>query len=192
MLDARLSRLAKKEVNADLKYAAKVLGYLGITVTDDALVDLIPFAKSLFCEFMTLVLASSAFGHRREIAIVPPSKGTETQANRPAVARDRLTATVLRLSGGGTVPRDAAIILLRQYLLVHETVPQADLASLFGDVSKQTVSRWCDEWEAHEFITREIIGRTKIVRLPLKGGERAGLRWWAQRALSSHPNVGWR
>jgi predicted transcriptional regulator len=76
-----------------------------------------------------------------------------------------------------------ALIVLRQQLAVHGMVQQADLAGLFGNVSKQTVSRWCDEWEASGVIVRSVSGRTKTVALsescftggPLKLG---GLRGW--------------
>ena len=50
-------------------------------------------------------------------------------------------------------------------LAVNGTVPQGSLTVLFGDVSKQTVSRWCEEWEADGVIVRTVSGRNKNVAL---------------------------
>ncbi|MEI9901008.1 MAG: hypothetical protein WDN31_13705 [Hyphomicrobium sp.] len=177
LADARLSVARKKDTNGDLRYAAKVLNYLpGVEVTAEALADLIPFFKAVLCEIATLGFSAGAFRHRPET--VPP-KPSETQVSEtvspPAVlSRDRPMATVLRLSHVGTVPpaQASALVLLRQHLAVHETVPQSDLRVLFGDASKQTVSRWCDDWEAGGTIARETVGRTKIVSLPRRGALR--------------------
>ncbi|MTD92855.1 hypothetical protein GIW81_00745 [Hyphomicrobium sp. xq] len=171
MEDAGLRLMAKKDTNVDLKYAAKVLNYIPhVSVTEDQLADIIPFVKSVFCEFATLLFAAGAFGHRRETVPEPP-KEPETVPplqDRPTEpSRDRPAAPPLRLVQGGTVPSSqvAALVLLRQHLAVHGTVSQSDLRSLLGDVSKQTVSRWCDDWEADGHICRTLSGRTRMVSL---------------------------
>lgn len=172
LADARLSVARKKDTNGDLKYAAKVLGYFGVNVSDEMLADIVPFIKGVFCEFATLLFAAGAFRHRPEtVPSVPPkpseTKIPETVPHPAGPCRDRPTATVLRLSYARTVPQAqaAALVLLRQHLGMHGTVPQSDLAGLFGDVSKQTVSRWCDDWEAKAHVARTVSGRTKSISL---------------------------
>ncbi len=163
MRDARLRGMTKRETNVDLRYASKVLGYMGVTVTDEQLADIVPFIKRVFCEFATLLFAAGAFRHRPAITgTISPTAATVPQPDVPQRNRP-----VLVVSHGATVPhaKDAALVLLRQRLAVHGTVPQDDLRELFGVKSKSTVSRWCDEWETLGVIARTVAGRSKTVSL---------------------------
>lgn len=180
-LKAQLDAIPVKDPNRDLKFAAKLHEYVGLIVPATVLADLMQVFKAVFCELATLVFAAGAFGHRRETVphrlidsvasgeTVPPTGGTPH--DRPTVSRDRPTAQIIRL---GTVPssretmqsaRDRALMLLRQRLASDGAIAQSDLQALFGDVSKQTISRWCDEWENADIIARTIIGRRKTVAL---------------------------
>ena len=199
MLDARLRGMTKRETNVDLKYAAKILNYLPrVYVTEEQLADIIPFVKGVFCEFATLLFAAGAFRHRRtHNGTVPPTTATVPQLSAPAtVPPNRPTlvfshrATVA--PAAGTVPqgKDAALGLLRQHLVIHGTVQQEELKELFGVKSKSTVSRWCDEWETTEVITREIVGRTKIVRLSVRPATRSD--WPLPNLLRTHVRSGMR
>lgn len=187
-LKAQLDAIPVKDPNRDLKFAAKLHEYVGLIVPATVLADLMPVFKAVFCELATLVFASGAFGHRRETVLlrpiksvasgetVPPTGGTRPDRtagpkDRPTVPRDRPTAQIIRL---GTVSssrqtiqsaRDRALNLLRQRLASDGTIAQSDLQALFGDVSKQTISRWCDEWENAAIIVRTIVGRSKTVAL---------------------------
>lgn len=180
-LKAQLDAMPVKEANRDLAFVSKLHSYVGLIVPATVLADLMPVFKAIFAELATLVFAAGAFGHRRETFGGRPTHGTEagetvpptggTRQDRPTVSRDRPTAQIIRL---GTVSssretitsaRDQALMLLRQRLALGGTVAQSDLQPLFGDVSKQTISRWCDEWESADIIARTIVGRRKTVAL---------------------------
>lgn len=175
MADAKLSVATKRDANGDLKYAAKILNYIPrVHATEESLADIVPFIKGVFCEFATLLFAAGAFGHRRGTVPQPMTVSTMPFHAVSGPSRDRPTATVLRLQPShralptvrtGPQSQAAALVLLRQHLAVHGRIPQDDLAMLFGGPSKQTVSRWCGDWEADGHITRTASGRKKIVAL---------------------------